>query len=186
MLRVYWMFAGGDELQHDQLISITKSVSRCASAGENNSFVQTVLSGIPQKAVDRGIYTASSLERRFNDVYERCRRVAYYPDTDSLLWRTISRVRYAFHLNSGYVKYSTPADFESAEGMSAIELLDQAKYYMDRKCVEGAVKCLVQLSGSPGALATDWVNEARLVLEVKQAANALLSYARHEAVGFIL
>lgn len=168
-----------------QVVRIDDALKRCAQAGLNNVFVQAVLHGVPSLAAERGIYTVSSLEKRFDQVYKQCSRVAFYPETENLFWRFMSRIRYLFHASTNKVKYPEACDFENPEDMAPIDLLSQAKYFMDKKCLAEAVRCLVQLSGSPRSLAQDWIEEARLVLEVRQAAEVLLAYAQSKGMGTI-
>lgn len=156
---------------------------KCEKAGEHNSFVQAVLHGIPTQAVERGIYSMSSLQKRFENVYKQCKKASFYPELENVLWRPVSWLRYYFHAPK--VKYATTCEFDDVEDMTPQELLDQANYFMRKNCLAEAVKCLVQLSGSPRSLAQDWIEEARLVLEVRQAAEVLLSYAQSKGMGTI-
>lgn len=82
-------------------------------------------------------------------------------------------------------KYTKEADFKSTEGMTSRDLLVQAKYFMDKHCLEAAVKCMVQLEGVPRTLAQDWLEEARLLLECRQAAEVLYSYALTKSMGLV-
>jgi len=153
------------------IIRIDDPLKRCFLAAEQNPFAQAILHTIPNLAAERGIYTISSLEKRFDRVYAECRKAL-----DG--WLT-------YFFTDPKPRYLNAAEFESAEGMSQTDLVVQAKYFMDKKCMAEAVRCLIQLDGTARSLAQDWIEEARLVLEVRQAAEVLLAFASSKGMGTI-
>lgn len=85
-------------------------------------------------------------------------------------------------------KYNSASEFNKLGNISEMDtkdLLVQAHYFMDQHCVAEAVKCMIQLQGLPRRLAHDWIEEARLYLEVKQVSDALQSYATAKTLSHI-
>lgn len=168
-----------------QLISLEEPLTLCQRAANNSGFVETILQSIPERVIDTGVYSQSSLERRFDSVYDECRKAALFPTATKLLPQFLSNI-YSKLVYDGAPRYTNELQFCSAEGMSTKDLLVQAKYFMDKHCLGCAVKCVVQLEGVPRTLAQDWLDEARLFLEVKQAADALYSYALTKSMGLVI
>lgn len=163
---------------------IDEQVKKCFLAGEHNPFVEAVLHTIPTLAVERGIYSMSSLEQRFRNVYKQCVKAAAFPVDGNIITSGLAWIKYQFS-STPKPKHSIPCEFENALDMNSAELLEQAKYFMDKKCVAEAVRCMVQLDGKARLLAQDWIEEARLILEVRQASEVLLSYANSKGMGTI-
>ncbi|KAF6021503.1 IMMT [Bugula neritina] len=130
------------------IIRIDDPLKRCFLAAEQNPFAQAILHTIPNLAAERGIYTISSLEKRFDRVYAECRKAL-----DG--WLT-------YFFTDPKPRYLNAAEFESAEGMSQTDLVVQAKYFMDKKCMAEAVRCLIQLDGTARSLAQDWIEKLDL------------------------
>jgi len=155
----------------DRRIELAEPLERCARAGEENTFVQAIIHGVPPRAAHRGILNMTTLEKRFDKVFKET-------------YKALGMASYYLGVLPP-AKYQRECDFEHADGMSSKELLVQAKHFVDRQCISGAVRCLVQLEGLPRTLAQDWIEEARLVLECRQAAEALYSYANSKGMGTI-
>lgn len=51
------------------------------------------------------------------------------------------------------------------------------RYYVDRGDLMMAMKYMNLLQGAPRKIASDWLKEARLLLETQQAANTLMAHA---------
>ena len=171
----------GDEYQ---IMRIDEQLRRCFHAGEHDPFVQAVLHTVPNQAAERGIYTMSSLEARFNNVYKQCRKSPAYPENGGVVSNSVAWVKHKL-ASTPKPKVIPACEFENPEGMSEAELLEQAKYFMDKKCVHEAVRCMVQLSGEMRLKAQEWIEEARLVLETRQAAEVLMAYANSKGMGTI-
>lgn len=167
-----------------QIIKIDEQLKRCFMAGEDSPFVQAVLHTIPNKAAERGIYSMSSLEQRFNNVYKQCRKSPAYPENGNIMSNSVAWVKHQL-ASTPKPKEIASCEFDNPEGMNQSELLEQAKYFMDKKCVHEAVRCMVQLTGELRLKAQDWIEEARLVLETRQAAEVLMAYANSKGMGTI-
>lgn len=165
-------------------VRIDEPLKRCFLAAELHPFAQAVLHSIPNKAAEHGIYTMSSLEKRFEDVYNKSIVEASASGSSNFFTRQFNVLKYYVSAQPK-PKYTEACDFDNPEDMSSADLMTQAKYFMDKKCMPEAVRCLVQLSGKTRELAQDWLDEARLVLEVRQAAEVLMAHANSIGMGTI-
>lgn len=171
----------------DQTIQISDALKRCQNETQDSKFIDTILASIPAKAAQCGIFSVSTLERRFENVFEECKKAALCPNSSGLFTSIYS------NLYSKVMVYSTPPRYSEesqldrcgTKGMDAKELLIQAHYFVERRCLAAALKCMNQLEGVPRCLAQDWIDETRLFLEVQQATEALYSYAMSKGLGQI-
>jgi mitofilin len=65
----------------------------------------------------------------------------------------------------------------SVSNLSPFFLLDRAAQSIEKGDLQQAVRYANQLSGEPRRVAADWLREAKLLLETRQAADVLLAYA---------
>lgn len=59
------------------------------------------------------------------------------------------------------------------------------RYYVDRGNFVQALKYANLLKGASRRVATDWINETRLLLETQQAADVLLTHAATSGLSFL-
>lgn len=59
---------------------------------------------------------------------------------------------------------------------STFSLLDHAQYFLENDNIDAAIRLMQQLKGEPHRLARDWIREAILLLEIKQACRLLTAY----------
>ena len=148
------------------------------TAGEKDSFVNTILSSIPSVALERGVYTEDSLKERFFKVESTARKVAGVGEEGgSLLTFALSYLQ-----SKLLVDLTERAPVESLEvvdlaTISSYELLSLARHNMDRGNLARTVQLLTQLRGEAARVCSDWLVEARLTLETRQAASVLLAHS---------
>lgn len=63
------------------------------------------------------------------------------------------------------------------DNLDTFDLLARAEFYLRRGDLELATRLVNQLRGEPKNVARDWLLEARLLLETRQAVNLLTAYA---------
>jgi len=172
----------------DQVINIAGPLARCQKAAEDSKFIQTILSSVPTKAKDCGILSSSSLERRFDHVVDECKKAAIFPKSSNIVTSTFSSLLSKMAIYSVKPVYTTEYELEQCgvDGMDAKELLIQAQYFMKRQSLPAALKCMIQLDGVPHCLAQNWIEEARLYLEVKQVSEVLYAYAMSKCSNLVL
>lgn len=151
--------------------------------GKGDEFVDVVLSTISPVALERGVYTEDSLKERFCKVEKVARRVANIGDDGgSLLSYGLSYLQSLLLVD---LSQRTPSACEeplATTDLSPTDLVDLAKFSLDRNDLARAVQYVTLLRGEPGRVASEWLEEARLTLETKQAAEVLLSHAESKSV----
>ena len=183
----FWSVDTANSIE-DQIIYISDELDRCQKAAEDSKFINTILSSVPSKARDCGVLSSSSLERRFDHVYDECKKAAIFPQSSNIVTSTLSNILSKLSIYSVKPVYKTEYELEhcGTDGMDAKELLIQAQYFMKRQNLPAALKCMVQLDGVPRCLSQNWIEEARLYLEVKQASEVLYAYAMSKCSNLVL
>lgn len=67
--------------------------------------------------------------------------------------------------------------------LNTFKILDYAEYYLENGNLEYALRLIQQLKGEPKRLARDWIKDACLLLEIKQACNLLNAYISSVYIG---
>ena len=173
----------GEEWE-DKLKPLRKELEAISDAGGKHPFVETLIMNIPSEAMDRGVWTEDSLRERFPHVHKVCRRVAMIDETGGTLFKYfISYIQSFFIFDSVYAK--SEHDTVDLDKLDAFSILGHAEYWLERGDLEQAVRFMNQLTGEPRRVASDWVKEARLLLETRQAAYALTAFASASGLGTI-
>eukprot|EP00092_Neocalanus_flemingeri_P070864 GFUD01087007.1.p1 GENE.GFUD01087007.1~~GFUD01087007.1.p1 ORF type:complete len:804 (-),score=353.89 GFUD01087007.1:241-2652(-) len=163
----------------EKLQPLVKEIKQVKTvAGPDDEFVDVVLASISPLALERGVYTEDSLKERFCVVEKNARRVAGIGEEGgSLLAYGLS-----FLQSLLVVDLSQRAPVENMEAVdlasvSATDLVTMAKHSLERGNLARAVQLMTQLKGEPGRVVNDWVTEARLTLETRQAVEAVLVHS---------
>lgn len=146
------------------------------AAPEDSTVLPAVVSSLPDVALSRGVWTEDNLVERFDRVREVARRVALVREGDSSLFRYALSYFLSFFVMRQPFDADTDADV-AVDSLTPFALLDRAGASLERGNLEQAVRYVNQLTGEPRRVAADWLREARLLLETKQAADVLLAYA---------
>jgi mitofilin len=165
-------------------IKALESAAAPASVPEAaDPFVREMLASIPEEAGTRGIFTEDSIRERFRRVEKLARRTAMIGQEGGSL------MRYALSYLQSLLILSPPMDEppppkESPVDVDALDTFDLvwlARAHIERGDLDQAVRYIGLLRGEPGNVARDWLREARLLLETRQACQALMAHAA--AVG---
>ena len=145
-------------------------------AAADDPLVSQVLKSLPEEAVTRGVLNEENIRRRFYKVRRWCRRVAMIGDKGASPWTHLLSSFQSFFIFDSFdpVKEGELVDAENAD---TFDLLARADYYLRHGDLELATRLVNQLRGEPRNVARDWLIEARLLLETRQAANLLTAYA---------
>lgn len=145
-------------------------------AAADDPLVSQVLKSLPEEAVTRGVLNEENIRRRFYKVRRWCRRVAMIGDNGASPWTHLLSYFQSFFIFDSFdpVKEGELVDAENAD---TFDLLARADYYLRHGDLELATRLVNQLRGEPRNVARDWLIEARLLLETRQAANLLTAYA---------
>ncbi|XP_028966540.1 MICOS complex subunit MIC60-1 [Galendromus occidentalis] len=161
--------------------SLAADIIPLKEVSESSEFVKLVLDTIPEKALKRGVYPEVALKERFYEVETACRRVALMEDQNGG-----GPGRYILsHLMSYFMIYPKPVPQEELEKEQKVnplmwdtyDILSRVRASLQKEDLEQALRYANQLKGTPRQAAKDWIQEVRLLLETKQAANALMAYA---------
>jgi len=172
------------QVSQSELVEILSNIEAIRSSAPNNEFVKTVLAAVNPLALQRGIWTEPDLKERYTVLKNVCRKVALIDDRGgSLLKYFVSYLQSFFIFNTTTNNEINKDLALNPSQMNAFSLLDYAERYIEQGDFEMAIKLLQQLKGEPKRLAKDWINEALLLLEVKQACNLLNAYISSVYIG---
>ncbi|XP_044267340.1 MICOS complex subunit Mic60 isoform X1 [Tribolium madens] len=165
----------------DQLRPLSPEITLVQkAAAKGDELVEAVINGIPKEAKERGVFPEDALRERFLKVEDVARRVALVPEEGGALPLHILSYIQAFFL----IKNPSPipqaelndeaVDFSQ---LSTNEILQRARYWLDRGDFAQTLKYMNLLQGAPRSIARQWMNETRILLETQQAANTLMAHA---------
>jgi hypothetical protein len=146
-------------------------------------YVKAVIDAIPGQVSERGVYSDTSIRERFLRVEKMAKRTAMIGEGDkgSLFKYAISYLQSVFIMDPSTHELPSKHVSVDVEALTTFDLVWLARGSLDRGDLEQAVRYVSLLKGEPGNVSQDWLKEARLLLETKQACRALLVHAA--AVG---
>jgi len=172
----------------DRLRPLQPQLETIAAALEEKSeLISTVIGAVPEMAVTRGVWTESALAERFTRVRSVARRVGLIDESGGSLFRYfvsyfMSVFVFRQPLLAEAARYDDDAELDADE-LTTFVLLDRAASALEHGSLEQAVRYVNQLRGEPRRVASDWLTEARLLLETRQAADVLVSFAIANSLG---
>uniref|UniRef100_A0A1B6E8T4 MICOS complex subunit MIC60 n=1 Tax=Clastoptera arizonana TaxID=38151 RepID=A0A1B6E8T4_9HEMI len=147
---------------------------------KGDEFVDAVIATIPKKAVSRGVFSEYLLKNRFEKVESIAKRVAQVPEGGTSLPFLFLAFLQSFFILQAIEPIPThelankPIDITK---LSNYDILQRARYWMDRGDYQLALRYMNLLKGGAKAIAKDWMEEMTMLLETQQAANVLKAYA---------
>ena len=167
--------------------NLNKFISPTPTASEDE-LVKVVLENLPKEAQERGVFPEDALRERFINVEKVARKLALVPEEGASL-----PMYFLSYIQS--VLILSPTESVSKEELAnqkfdfskldTYEILNRARYYMDRGDLLQTVKYMNLLQGAPRKIAKDWLKEARLLLETQQAANTLMAHAASSGLLYL-
>jgi mitofilin len=140
--------------------------------------VNAIVTGIPAEAVERGVYTETALRDRFNRVESVARRVARIGDEGgSLFMYGLSYLESMLLIDTATRSPTGSNEPLDLQNLNCHAILSEARHSLERGDVVRAVQFMRLLEGEPRRVASDWISEARLHLEARQASQALIAHA---------
>jgi mitofilin len=171
-----------DKDEETELHSFAKELSALKTSASDDKFVLAVLEGMPKAVLAGGeVPSLLSLYTRFDKVLKVCHRVALVPEHGGLGSYLVSSIAGMLTFNTlpyNIIDRETPLD-----KMDTYELLHQAEAYVNHGDLEMAARCLNQLQGEPRRVAGDWLSDARLYLEMRQATKVIAEYVAASSVS---
>lgn len=146
-----------------------------------NDFALALASALPEKSLQRGVYSEASLRARFNSLRSLARRVALIDESRNSLYQYfLSYLQAALLFEKSQ---EAPPSQLSSEDLDPFKLLSYASYCLEHGDLELAAKLVNQLRGEARRVVEDWLIEARLTLETRQVVNLLSAYANAVGLG---
>lgn len=157
-------------------------------AANNNELAVKVLDSLPAKAIKEGVESELSLIQRYNTIETVCKRVAMVDENGG----DIGAYLLSF-LRSLLIKETVRVFDEEVNGQvevdpstwQTVDILARVKYCLVKHNLEQAVRYANQLQGQARVVAKDWIRDARLHLETKQAFNIMSAHAESTVLYFI-
>ncbi|XP_055313311.1 MICOS complex subunit Mic60 isoform X2 [Sitodiplosis mosellana] len=172
----------------DQLRPLDAEVEAVRRASEKDELVSVILDALPDKAKTRGVYPENAIRERFLKVERLARQLALVPAENATIVKYILSYLQAMliiqpkELISQAELNNEPVDYAK---LSTFEILDRTRYCVDRGNFTQALRYANLLQGASRNIATDWINETRLLLETQQAINVLLAHAATSGLAFL-
>ena len=164
--------------------SFASEIAAVREASKGDHFILSMLDSIPRAALS-GIQSEAGLKERFRKVKRICRRVALVPETGggvgTYILSFIQSLLTISAWTSTAVEGVTPSD-----KMDTFDLLSQAGVQLRRSNLEGAVRAANCLQGEPRRVAQDWLKDARLYLETRQAVELISQYIAATSISIVL
>jgi mitofilin len=156
----------------DELEIVKKSLMKLPVS---HPLIWSALQSIPQQALENGVPLEDNLRSQFNSMQRACEHVALIgEDGGNILQYFVSYLYAVLQFKTRINADGTTVEPEDT--MNTFRLLSLARYFVSHGNFESAARLINQLQGEPRRLAADWLADARLFLETKQAVSVLCSY----------
>ncbi|XP_060863582.1 MICOS complex subunit Mic60-like isoform X2 [Metopolophium dirhodum] len=163
---------------NEQPINIKDQINAIKKLGASDSIVEEVISALPTKALENGVFSKGQLKEDFNQVEKRVYETALIPDDSfSLPLMAFSYLASLFVVHHSHISPNevNNEEFDPLE-LNTYEIVERARYCVDRDNILQALRYLNLLTGCSRVVAKEWIKEATVFLETKQAVDLLLSY----------
>ncbi|XP_018313439.1 MICOS complex subunit Mic60 isoform X1 [Mycetomoellerius zeteki] len=152
----------------------------CKAAPKEDPLVRAAIQTIPEEAAKRGVFPEDTLRERFLKVESVARRLAMVPEGGAALPIYLLSYLQSFLI----IKTANPIPKRELEdepidvdSLNTYDILQRARYWLDRGDFKMTLRYMNLLKGAPRSVASDWMNETRILLETQQAVDTLLAYA---------
>lgn len=172
-----------------ELVSIKSNIDKINESAPNNEFIQQILNTVSSRALSNGIWSEPDLKDRFAKLRKVCNQVALIDDRGGSLFKYFISYLQSFtiihpRIDKSKLDETTGAlKLEDQNSLDTFKILDYAEYYLENGNLEYALRLLQQLKGEPKRLAKDWIKDACLLLEIKQATSLLNAYISSIYIG---
>jgi len=157
-------------------IPIQKEIDSILKVGNKHPFVETVVNSLPKAALEQGVYTEEQLRNRFVKVSRVCRRLGLITESNASLLQYLASLLHSITVFDRVVAL-TPSDQVDLNSLDNYGLVAHAQHFMSQGDLESAVRFMCQLKGQASIAASDWIKEAKILLETRQVASSLTAYA---------
>ena len=169
------------------LVTIKSNFEKIQQSAPNNEFIQQILKTVSTHALQNGVWSEPDLKERFEKLKNVCNKVALIDDRGGSLFKYFISYLQSFviihpKIDKSKLDESTGA-LKLDEPLNTFSILDYAQYYLENGNLEYAIRLVQQLKGEPKRLAKDWLKDACLLLEIKQACSLLNAYISSIYIG---
>ncbi|XP_059149003.1 MICOS complex subunit Mic60-like isoform X2 [Physella acuta] len=166
----------GEAESETQSIPLRNRIEAILNSGNKHPFVETVANTVAPTVLDRGVSTEDQLRNRFFRVSQICRRLGLINEPNTSLYKYFISYLHSLVVFDRMVPMSEYDEID-LNSLDNFALIAYAQHWMERGNLEIALRFMMQLTGESRRAASDWINEAKLLLETKQSAYALTAYA---------
>merc|ERR1719322_611837 len=172
-------------IQHevDVLKNITDKVKSIPGGKEEKSremseFVDSIIESIPKEALERGVYSDKALRDRYFHVESVAKRTALIKNENASLFMYLLSYLQSLVMFAPNTEKLPASDISiDIDDLSNYDAIGLARGCVERGDVAQAIRYLNLLKGESANVSKDWIKEARLFLETRQACDALLAHA---------
>lgn len=157
-------------------------------ASNNDPLAISVVDSIPAKALKDGVQSEESLIDRFSKVEKVCKRVALVGENGGGVAKyLVSYLQSLLIIDNVYVSEDEVTGKQLVDPTSwhTHDILARVKYCLSRRNLEQAIRYANQLRGQARVVARDWIRDARVHLETRQAFSTLSTHAEAIAVDAV-
>ncbi|XP_044735172.1 MICOS complex subunit Mic60 isoform X2 [Chrysoperla carnea] len=177
-----------NENPDSQPIPLAKHVDAISKAGDDDELVKAVVNSIPNTVLERGVYNESALRERFDKVEKLAKRLALVPDEGAKLpVYLLSFIQSLLLVNAASLITKEELNDEVVDfsQFSTSDILARARYWLDRGDFHLTLQYMNLLSGASRTVSEDWMQEVKILLETKQAANTLMAHAAANGLVYL-
>ncbi|XP_045780373.1 MICOS complex subunit Mic60-like [Maniola jurtina] len=167
----------------DPYVNVDKELRAIERAsGDGDKLVTTVLQAIPRSVREQGLVPESVLKDRYHQMEDIALKVALVEQEGAsfpvyiLSWLQSALL---FMKLSGIPQkeIDNPPKEPPYKELDTFELLQRARFWMERGNLSNAIRYISALEGASRAAALSWHDAARSHVETRQAAEAILAHA---------
>uniref|UniRef100_A0AC35TT46 MICOS complex subunit MIC60 n=1 Tax=Rhabditophanes sp. KR3021 TaxID=114890 RepID=A0AC35TT46_9BILA len=151
---------------------LQKEIDVIKNSGKGDIFMETVLKTFTQEALEKGVYTSQDLKNRFNQIYDVSRKVAKIDENGGSIFKYLSSYVQSFFMFDLGREYSSKEKID-LNNPNTFDILERARYFVNKGDFETAIKITQLLSGEPRAIASSWIKDTQTFLETHLLAQLL-------------
>jgi len=145
---------------------------------EMSEFVDSIIESIPKEALERGVYSDKALRDRYFHVESVAKRTALIKNENASLFMYLLSYLQSLVMFAPNTEKLPASDISiDIDDLSNYDAIGLARGCVERGDVAQAIRYLNLLKGESANVSKDWIKEARLFLETRQACDALLAHA---------
>merc|ERR1712018_796416 len=143
---------------------------------EMSEFVDSIIESIPKEALERGVYSDKALRDRYFHVESVAKRTALIKNENASLFMYFLSYLQSLVMFAPNTEKLPASDISiDIDDLSNYDAIGLARGCVERGDVAQAIRYLNLLKGESANVSKDWIKEARLFLETRQACDALLA-----------